>query len=485
MTAVEVMVLTPLILVGSMAVVLMLLAAFYRKHRVIYAVYQLGLLLALVSVAATAPARAMQVTPLLRIDGFFAFFAALFIVAAMAVGAMTAQYFRRRRECRDGAEEAYVLLAVATLGALVLAGADHFAALFLGVELIGVASFVLAAFPSGAAKTMNDLQQRSLEAGFKYLLLSAVASGFLLFGIALLYLHSGSLAFSARAATDALPGVPLAALGVGMFLIGAAFKLSVVPFHLWAADVYQAAPTPVTALIATIAKGALIAGLLRLFSATAVLQSEALTLTIVVLASLSMLAGNFLALRQDNIKRLLAYSSIAHIGYLLVALLAVIVPAEGGLPLQACAVYVLAYSVTTLAAFSVVNTVSEGGGLSAYRLPQYRGLLWRAPWLAGCFIFILLSLAGIPLTIGFIGKFYIFAAGARAELWFLLAMVVLGSAIGLYYYLRVILTIVQTPGASLAEADNWRERWLSYGLTVFLVVLGVYPAPLLDWLPAL
>lgn len=484
MSAADVIALTPLILLGLTAVVLMLLAAFLRHHGTVFWTYQLGLLLALLSVHATAPGQAVQVTPLLRIDGFFAFFASLFIVTAMVVGTMTAQYFQRRVECRDGAEEAYVLLAVATLGSLVLAGADHFAALFLGVELIGVVSFVLAAYPSGAAKAMDALQQRSLEAGLKYLLLSAVASAFLLFGIALLYLHSGSLAFGASQATGALPGGPLAALGVSLFLVGAAFKLSVVPFHLWAADIYQAAPTPVTALIATLAKGALIAGLLRFLSASPLLQTDAVALALLVLASLSMLVGNFLALQQDNIKRLLAYSSIAHMGYLLVALLAAIDPG-GGLPLQATAFYVVAYVITTLGAFSVVNTVSEGGGLPAYTLAQYRGLLWRAPWLAGCFILILLSLAGIPLTIGFIGKFYIFAAGARAELWFLLAMVILGSAIGLYYYLRVILAMVQEPEPLTTWAGNQRERWLSYGLTLLLVVLGVYPAPLLAWLPAL
>ncbi len=236
MTAAQVTALTPLILLGLTPVVLMLLAAFCRHQGLVFWTCQLGLLAALVSVFGTAPEEPTRVGPLLRIDGFFAFFATLFIVAAMAVVAMTAQYFRRRPESRDGAEEAYVLLAVAALGGLVLAGAEHFAALFLGVELLGVASFILVAFPAGAAKDLVSLQRRSLEAGLKYLLLSAVASAFLLFGIALLYLESGTLAFSAVPAAGA---TPLALTGMGLFLVGMAFKLSVVPFHLWAADVYH------------------------------------------------------------------------------------------------------------------------------------------------------------------------------------------------------------------------------------------------------
>lgn len=484
MTATQLMLLTPLGLLGLTAIGLMLLAAFCRHHRLIFRVYQIGLTASLASVFVVDRGR----TSLLHIDDFFVFFAVLFILAAMAVGVMTAQYFRRRPECRDGAEEAYVLLAVVTLGALALASADHFAVLFLGVELIGVASFILTAFPAGTAKTLDNLQQRSLEAGFKYLLLSAVASGFLLFGMALFYLHSGSLSFSSAFVASpfaAQMDVSLVALGMGMFLVGAAFKLSVVPFHLWTADVYQAAPTPVTALIATVAKGALVAGLLRLFLATGSLRVEALTLTIVVLASLSILAGNFLALRQDNIKRLLAYSSIAHIGYLLVAVLAASIPGDVALPLQACVFYVAAYTVTTLGAFSVVNIVSEGRASGSYQLSHYQGLLWRAPWLAACFVLVLLSLAGIPLTVGFFAKFYIFTAGVRAELWFLVVMVAVGSAIGIYYYLKVILTMTQAPPMPSMPLGSRGERWLSYGLTLLLVVLGIYPAPLLGWLPPL
>lgn len=485
MTLLELRALLPLLLVALTIVVTMLLAGFCRQRRLLFWVYQLGLLAALLSLCVNLDLQAsgVEVTPLLRIDVFFGFFAALFILVAMCVGLMAAQYFGRREHLAVPVEECYVLLALCLLGALVLASAQHLAALFIGLELMSVASFALVAYPCGAAPGSDRLQLPSLEAGLKYLVLSSVASAFLLFGMACLYLQSGTLAFTRLSLPVDIPAAGLLPLaGLALLLIGVAFKLALVPFHMWTPDVYQGAPTPFTALIATLSKGALVAVLLRYLLMSDALQSEQVAAVLRVLAMLSILVGNLLALRQDDMKRLLAYSSIAHLGYLLVVFLATGQADSSEFALQAGAFYLLAYSLTTLAAFAMIGTLSGGGESRDYRLQRYSGLCWREPVLGGCFMLILLSLAGIPLTVGFIGKFYILAAGAQAGLWWLLVVVVLGSALGLYYYLRIILILLQQD-ESVRGLRFRSGRWLIYGLTLLLVLLGIYPLPVMQWLP--
>ncbi|MCP8686185.1 NADH-quinone oxidoreductase subunit N [Marinobacterium sedimentorum] len=488
MTLLELRALLPLLLVALTILAAMLLAAFCRHRRLLFWVYQLGLLAALLSLGGNLgiQAQGLEVTPLLRVDAFFGFFAALFILVAMLVGLMAAQYFGRREHLAVPLEESYVLLALCLLGALVLAAAQHLAALFIGLELMSVASFALVAYPCGGAPASDRLQLPSLEAGLKYLLLSSVASAFLLFGMACLYLQTGTLAFARLSLPpDSTASGLLPLAGLAMLLIGVAFKLALAPFHMWSPDVYQGAPTPFTALIATLSKGALVVVLLRYLLLSQALQIEQIATLLMALATLSILVGNLLALRQDDMKRLLAYSSIAHLGYLLVVVLAAGQTVSSEFALQAGAFYLLAYSLTTLAAFAMISALSGGGDENRdYRLHCYRGLCWRAPCLGGCFMLILLSLAGIPLTVGFIGKFYIFAAGAQAGLWWLLGVVVLGSALGLYYYLRIILILLQQDD-EVSDLVFHNGRWLVYGLTLLLLLLGIYPLPVMQWLPLL
>ncbi|MNZ56258.1 NADH-quinone oxidoreductase subunit N [compost metagenome] len=327
--------------------------------------------------------------------------------------------------------------------------------------------------------------RRSLEAGIKYMVLSAAGSAFLLFGMALLYAESGSLSFAGIGASLAA-GAPaqLVQIGVGMMLVGLAFKLSLVPFHLWTPDVYEGAPAPVAAFLATASKVAVFVVLLRLFQiAPVALENSLLQIALSIVAIASILIGNLLALTQSNIKRLLGYSSIAHFGYLLVALIA-----SKGLAVEAVGVYLTTYVLTSLGAFGVVTLMSTPySGRDADALFEYRGLFWRRPVLTGVLTVMMLSLAGIPMTAGFIGKFYVIATGVESHLWWLIGALVLGSAIGLFYYLRVMVTLfLVEPNLKTHDAPfNWGQRaggimLVAIALAAFF--LGVYPQPLLDLL---
>ena len=263
--------------------------------------------------------------------------------------------------------------------------------------------------------------------------------------------------------------------GVVMMLVGVGFKLALVPFHMWTPDIYQGAPAPVTAFIATASKTAVVAVLLRFFRPVALDQTSALFLTFAAVSVASMLAGNLLALRQDNVKRILAYSSIAHLGYILVAFLA-----TGKSATVAVTFYLVAYTATNLAAFGVVSALSDAKG-EAEDIAAYRGLGARRPWLAAVFTVALFSLAGIPLTVGFIAKFFLVTAGASASLWVLLVVLVVASTIGLYYYTRIIVAMyARKPGDEPLGRAAVPTGIVLACLTATLLWLGVYPRPLID-----
>ena len=270
-----------------------------------------------------------------------------------------------------------------------------------------------------------------------------------------------------------------------MLLVGVGFKLAVVPFHMWTPDVYEGAPAPVTAYVATVSKGAVFALLLRYLLPVSSDQSSTLFLALAAVAIASMVAGNLLALRQDNVKRILAYSSIAHLGYLLVAFLA-----SGERAGVAAGFYLVAYFATTLAAFGVVTVLSTGGPRRRPACSTTGGSARAGRSLAAIFAVALFSLAGMPLTMGFIGKFVIVSAGAGAALWALVIVLVVTSTIGLYYYTRLIVAMYVRrpeslelagagPAARVAAAGGAAGVVVLAALTVFLLVFGVYPTPLL------
>jgi len=416
----------------------------------------------------------MDVTPLLRVDGYSMLYTGLVILASLATCTFAYPWLTNYP---DNQEEFYLLVLIAALGGVVLASANHLASLFIGIELISLPLFGLVGYAFQL--------KRSLEASIKYTIMSAVASSFLLFGMALLYANSGNLGFIAlgRSLNDGMLQQPLLLAGLGMMIVGLGFKLSLVPFHLWTPDVYQGAPAPVSTFLATASKIAIFGVVMRLFLYAPAADSEAVRLVLAIIAFASILFGNLMAISQSNIKRLLGYSSIAHLGYLLVALIAI---QTHQLSLETVGVYLAGYLFSSLGAFGVVSLMSSPyRGPDADSLYSYRGLFWHRPILSAVMTVMMLSLAGIPMTLGFIGKFYVIAVGVGAQLWWLTGAVVVGSAIGLYYYLRVTVSLYLNPPELLQRDTPANWAFTAGGVVVLIsailvLVLGIYPQPLIS-----
>lgn len=274
----------------------------------------------------------------MRVDGYSMFYTGLVIIASLATSTFAYPWLVGYP---DNREEFYLLVLIAALGGILLASANHLASLFLGIELLTLPLFGLIGYAYR--------QKRSLEASIKYMLLSAAASSFLLFGMALLYAESGSLSFVGlgQSLSDSMVHQPLILAGLGMMIVGLGFKLSLVPFQLWTPDVYQGAPAPVSTFLATASKIAIFAVVMRLFMYAPAADSEAVRLVLSIIAVASILFGNLMAISQTNIKRLLGYSSIAHLGYLLIALVAVQTH-ELALPLETIGVYLAGYLFSSL-----------------------------------------------------------------------------------------------------------------------------------------
>jgi NADH-quinone oxidoreductase subunit N len=465
--------LLPFLILSATAVVVMLVIAFRRSHLTVCIVTLAGLALSFLSLFPVAHVSPREVTPLMIIDGYSLFYTGLIVAAAFFVTLLSFGYLANRKGNR---EEYYLILVLATLGSVVLTASRHFASFFLGLEILSVSLYVLIAYYRDAEK--------NLEAGIKYLILAAFSAALLLFGMALVYAELGTMEFGKIVMMSSAGGHynVLLLSGFALIVVGIGFKLGVVPFHMWTPDVYEGAPAPVTAFIATVSKGAMFALLIRYFGGFDIRYYPPLFLIFTIVAIASMLAGNLLALFQKNVKRILAYSSIAHLGYLLVAF-----EAGGARGVTAATFYLVAYFVTTLGAFGIV-TVLSGKAKEAEDLEEYRGLAWRRPWLSLLFTGILLSLAGMPLTAGFIGKFYVAAAGVGAYLWLQVIVLVVSSAIGLFYYLRVINTLhtrekgekIRVSAASLPFGAGLALA----AIVLLLVFLGVYPSPLVEIIQA-
>lgn len=460
--------LAPIAAIAGAAIAVMMGIAIRRQFAQACILAGCGIIVSLLALAVTWRASPIQATLLIRMDDYARFYMSLLLSAGLAVLGLCYDYFKHRE---GEHEELPLLVLTGLLGASVLVGSSHFASFFMGLETLGISLFVLIGYP--------DNQARPLEAAIKYLLLSGVTSAFLLMGMALIYAQCGELYFSGIGRyISTQPAISIMILG-GIILIvaGLSFKLSLIPFHLWTPDVYQGAPAPITAFIATVSKGAVFALLLRYFISTDSYAYAPLQSVFSVMAILSILGGNLLALLQNNVKRLLAYSSIAHMGYLLVAFIA-----GGAMVVEAVSFYLSAYFITTIGAFGVVSSLSTPQ-TEADDIACYRGLFWRRPWTAAIFTLMLLSLAGIPLTVGFIGKFYIFFNAADGGFRGLLCAIIVGSGLGLYYYLRIIvamsMSVEEMPVQSAKSNQNWISSSTLAVLAMLLVWFGLYPSPLI------
>ena len=471
----ELMPLAPVMIVAITAIIVMLLVALKRNHGLVATVSVIGLNLAALYIVrdlwlGVEPSNVMG---LFTVDAFAQVYGLMILVAALACCTLSHAYID---SYKDNREELYILLLSSVAGAMLMVSSTHYASFFISLELMSIPVYGMMAYTYQRGK--------SLESGMKYLVLSATASAMLLMGFAYVYAYTGEMLFSASAEKVVqVINEPLVVIGLGMVVFAIAFKLSLAPFHKWTPDVYQGAPTPMATFLATAAKVATVGVMLRYIITSGSLMLEGVVTVITVLAVLSIVFSNLLAVKQVNLKRILAYSSIAHFGYLLVALVSTDISS-----IDTITVYIAVYVLTTVGAFGAVSLMSSpyNNANEAESLADYRGLFWRRPVLTATLTVMMLSLAGIPLTAGFIAKFVVILSATSVENWFLAGMIVAGSGVGLYYYLRVMVVMYMTPpdAPRIDAQSHWGQT--AGGVVVLLaallvLVFGVYPEPLLNF----
>lgn len=397
-------------------------------------------------------------------DPLSIFFKQLFLTAAILVTLMSMGYIKRFPHNRG---EFFAINVFALLGMMVIASSNDFISLFLGIELMALSFVILSAY---------EKNFKSSEAGMKYMLLNAMSSAMLLYGISLLYGLSGSPLFADTVNyLQAGHNSPLAALAILMVISGLGFKISIVPFHMWSPDVYEGAPTPVTAFLAIGSKVAAFAVLIRLFIQVFPPVYNVFALVIIALSALTMVIGNLIAIPQSDFKRLLAYSSIAQAGYILLGIVA-----HNQAGISAMLFYLVLYIFTNAGAFAVIIACSNQTGNN--QISSLRGMWKRSPLAAAVLLLSFLSLAGIPPAAGFIGKFYLFAAIIKqGYLW--LAFLAIGmSMVSVYYYIAVIKALI------MEDNENEKPIIISSALKVVMIVslimvlfMGIYPGPITEW----
>ena len=468
----------PMFLITLTIIVAMLAIALKRSNFVVGTISVIGLNAAFFALIAQmfghfSPSMGF-ISSLFIVDSFAQFNMLIVLISALACFTLAYAYIEGYH---DQKEELYLLMLIATLGALLMVCADHFAAFFVSLELLSVPMYGMLAY--------TYARNKSLEAGLKYLVLSATASATLLMGMALMYAMTGNLSFrhvGMSVVTLFQQGItqPILIVGAALMVFGVAFKLSAVPFHTWTPDVYQGAPAPVATFLGSVSKVAMLALGLRFLLGSVTLMLPAIHALIVVIATLSMIVGNVLALRQNNVKRMLSYSSIAHIGYVLAIVASAKIQSVGYASL-----YMAVYAFTTIGAFGVISIMSSPYQLKgeAEHIDNFRGIFWKRPILTAVLTVMLLSLAGVPLTAGFISKFFAVFATVRAESWWLAAMIIIGSAISLYYYLHLMINLFRRPQEiqKFDAGNHWGVQ--ASGIMLMLVTaavlfFGIFP----NWL---
>ena len=457
----------------------MLLQPFVRSRQFFTFVALLGSLAGTASAFVVLAHGGPGFSGLVQSDAFSFFFRLLVGTVSFLVILAAGPYLDREKL---PIAEFYALLFFATAGMGVLASAQELLTGFIGLEMSSISSYVLAGYRRDSLK--------SGESAMKYFLLGSFATAFFLYGIALVYGATGTTQLSKMAEADAVASGTLLKLGLAMILIGLGFKVASAPFQVWTPDVYEGAPTPVTALFSAGPKAAAFALLLRIF-ATVPAATQYWFWAFWVLAALTMFAGNLGALVQTNMKRLLAYSSIAHAGYILVAFAAVTSMAQGGsaeaAPAYAAVLfYLLSYALVKLGAFTIVSQLG-GFGEKNLSLDDYAGLSQRQPFVAAMLSIYMLSLLGLPVTAGFFGKFYIFKAAVNSHLISLAVLMAINSVIGAYYYLRVIVVMYMREPSAEAAAVGPVPFPIGVNAVLLItfvgtILFGLYPNPVINFI---
>jgi NADH-quinone oxidoreductase subunit N len=402
---------------------------------------------------------------LLAIDRFALFFKIVFLFAAAITVLMSMRYLEI-----EGASpgEYYFLILCATLGMMIMAGGIDLITIFIGLETMAVSFYILAGFIKP--------NQRSNEAAVKYFLLGAFSLGILLYGMSLMYGLSGTTNLRVMAVTfQSIPKDPRLILAVILLVAGVGFKIAAVPFHMWAPDVYEGAPTPITAFLSVGSKAASFAMLIRIFVEGLPVMSADWRLMFWVLSIATMTIGNVAAVTQTNVKRMLAYSSIAHAGYVLMGIVA-----GTSRGITATLVYLMIYSFMQLGAFAIV-VVLRRRDVQGDELKDFSGLAFRNPFAAFAMLLFMLSLGGIPPTAGFMGKFWLFSAAIDAHYYWLAVIGVLNSAISLYYYIRIVVFMYVKKETIGSEPATTTPLAIVLGVAVAAtLVFGLYPRLLFE-----
>ena len=466
MTETDFLCLTPIIIIALAPVVIMLLVSILRKYEVVFSFSLVALLIAFASLFYVEPMLPHVIGHLFVFDLYSLFFLGIIFFSAFLVMLLSHDYFKHLSGFR---EEYFIILFTATLGASLLAVANDFIIFFLGFETLSISLYILIAFQ----KDKNI----PLEAGVKYLVLASVSSAFLLFGMALIYTAFGTMGFPGIAAGIHKMGVetPLVLTGFGMMMVGIGFKLALAPFHMWTPDVYQGAPTAMTMLISSAPKLAAFAFVMRILVQGLQPLVFHWSNMLEILAILSMALGNIVAISQTNLKRMFAYSTIAHMGFLLLGILSGNIEGYG-----AAMFYAVIYVLMTLGGFGMIMLLSREG-FEADQLDDFKGLNQRSPWLAFMMMLLMFSMAGIPPTVGFYAKLSVLGAAVDSGHVPLVVFAVLISLIGAFYYLRIVklmyfdapeshVPITMQPDSSILISFN--------GLAVLL--LGILPGNLIS-----
>jgi NADH-quinone oxidoreductase subunit N len=461
-----------ILMFGSLMILIQL--CFKRSHTTSYFISGISLLMALLAQLFLQNNTTNQNN---SSDALFIFNAQTSFVSLlllMVVGLIWAQLYNWLKTLNEQKEEYYLLFLLTAIGGLIMISSNHFASFFMGLELMSLSFIGLIGYCG------HD--QKAQEAGIKYLILSAIASAFILMGTAILYLQFGSLSFSdllQNTTTQILPQWAILTAIIFIFT-GLFFKLSLVPCHLWVADLFEGAPLVTAAMLATLSKLSVFIILWRLVTLGNWQQYQFIIDVLSIVAIASMFIGNFLGLLQKNLLRLIAYSSIAHFGYLLIVLLFVnnnaISFSSQSFNTQTMLFYLVAYLFTLVGVFSIFIQLPK-----IKTLDDLTGLFWHKPFIAITLMLLMLSLAGIPLTLGFMAKFYLVMAAVSQQLWFVLSALVISSIIGLFYYLRVIMTLLKAPEDEMKFNDiNSNGSSLSLNILILFLVIGfgVFPSTL-------